>query len=229
MGEELYEKIIGFNLNPNRAKEEEQDLSKTKEKLFNDISNMILKADSTESADEAAVDYITNFYNNKEAWIRIRRSILRSSKTNYAILRYFARFITNISLIKKEYQVEICQSLMSDFNDLAREEVLKMDDERIKNIRFICEMIKLNLFPMQHVFEILKRLLDDFKGMSIDLLCNLMENAGRFLYLNPQSHLKFNSCLDIIKQNTQYSKKYCLFFKLFFIENFNIIFLRVDA
>ena len=132
--------------------------------------------------------------------------MLRSSKTNFAVLRYFARFICNISQIRKEYQVEICQSLMNDFNDLGKEEVLNMNDERIKNIRFICEMIKFDLFPMQNVFEILKKLLDDFKGISIDLLCNLMENTGRYLYLNEQSHLKFTSCLDLIKQNTQYSK-----------------------
>jgi len=133
--------------------------------------------------------------------------LLRSSKTNYAILRYYARFVSNISQFKKEYQSEICQSLMNDFNDLSREEVLNMNEERIKNIRFICEMIKFNLFPMQNVFEILKKLLDDFKGVAIDLLCNLMENAGRFLFLNEQSHLKFNSCIDTIKVNTQYSKQ----------------------
>jgi regulator of nonsense transcripts 2 len=173
-----------------------------------------LKADSSESIDEASIDYIPNFYNNKEAWIRLKRSLLRSSKTNYAILRYYARFILNISQIRKDFQLEICTALMNDFNDLSKEEVLNMNEERIKNIRFICEMIKLNAFPMQNVFEILKKLLDDFKGVSIDLLCNLMENAGRYLFLNEQSHLKFNSCLETIKLNTQYSK-FIYFFKYY--------------
>ena len=27
-----------------------------------------------------------------------------------------------------------------------------------------------------------------------------MENCGRFLYLNENTHLKFNACLDNIKQ-----------------------------
>lgn len=115
--------------------------------------------------------------------------------------------------MRKDIQAEICSALMNDFNDLSSEEVLNMNEERIKNIRFICEMIKLNLFPMQNVFEILKKLLDDFKGVSIDLLCNLMENAGRYLFLNEQSHLKFNTCLETIKINTQYSKKK-IYFKI---------------
>ncbi len=200
----LHETILAFNLS--KVKEEESEIPKSKEKLFNDISNAILKADSSESIDEASIEYISSFYNNKEAWIRLKRSLLRSSKTNYAVLRYYSRFISNISQLRKDYQSEICQSLMMDFNDLSREEVLNMNEERIKNIRFICEMIKFNLFPMLNVFEILKKLLDDFKGVSIDLLCNLMENAGRYLFLNEQSHLKFNSCIDTIKLNTQYSK-----------------------
>lgn len=209
LSSDVYEKIQAYS--QNKSKEEESDISKSKEKLFNDISNSILKVDSSESIDEASLDYITNFYNNKEAWVRLKRSLLRSSKTNYAILRYYSRFVSNISQIRKEFQIEICTSLMNDFNDLSREEVLNMDEERIKNIRFISEMIKFYAFPMQHVFEILKKLLDDFKGVSIDLLCNLMENAGRFLFINEQSHLKFNSCLETIKLNTQYSKYYSFF------------------
>lgn len=204
LDKDLYEKISAFC--QSKSKEEDSDIPKSKEKLFNDISNAILKADSSESIDEASLDYISNFYNNKEAWVKLKRSLLRSSKTNYAILRYYSRFVSNISQLRKDIQVEICTSLMNDFNDLSREEVLNMNEERIKNIRFICEMIKFNLFPMQNVFEILKKLLDDFKGVSIDLLCNLMENAGRYLFLNEQSHLKFNSCLETIKLNTQYSK-----------------------
>lgn len=204
LDKDLYEKILAFS--QNKSKEEETEIPKSKEKLFNDISNAILKADSSESIDEASLDYISSFYNNKEAWVKLKRCLLRSSKSNYAILRYYSRFVSNISQLRKDIQVEICTSLMNDFNDLSREEVLNMNEERIKNIRFICEMIKFNLFPMQNVFEILKKLLDDFKGVSIDLLCNLMENAGRYLFLNEQSHLKFNSCLETIKLNTQYSK-----------------------
>jgi len=204
LNSDLYGKIQAFS--QNKIKEEESDIPKSKEKQFNDISNAILKADSSESIDEASLDYISNFNNNKEAWVRLKRCLLRSSKTNYAILRYYSRFVANISQFRKELHAEICTALMNDFNDLSREEVLNMNEERIKNIRFICEMIKFNLFPMQNVFEILKKLLDDFKGLSIDLLCNLMENSGRFLFLNEQSHLKFNSCLETIKLNTQYSE-----------------------
>jgi regulator of nonsense transcripts 2 len=67
-------------------------------------------------------------------------------------------------------------------------------------------MVKFELFPMQNIFDILKKLTEDFKGHSIDMLCQLMENCGRFLYLNEQSHLKFSSLLDKIKQTSHHSK-----------------------
>jgi len=122
----------------------------------------------------------------------------------------------NISELKKDFSVEISQALIADYNNLSKEDVRNMDDERIKNIRFICEMIKFNAFPMQNIFDILKKLLEDFKGISIDLLCNLMENAGRYLYLNEQSHLKFSNFLENVKQNSQYSKLFIFFFLFFF-------------
>jgi regulator of nonsense transcripts 2 len=142
--------------------------------------------------------------------------MLRSPKSNFAVLRFFGRFIMNISELKKDFSVEISQALIADYNNLSKEDVRNMDDERIKNIRFICEMIKFNAFPMQNIFDILKKLLEDFKGISIDLLCNLMENAGRYLYLNEQSHLKFSNFLENVKQNSQYSKLFIFFFLFFF-------------
>jgi regulator of nonsense transcripts 2 len=126
--------------------------------------------------------------------------MLRSSRSNLALLRYFARLIANLSPYFKDMATDISQYLMEDYNDLNKEQKIGMFEEKIKNIRFISEMVKFDLFAMQNIFEILKRLIDDFKGHSIDLLCQLMESCGRFLYLNEISHLKFNSCLETIKQ-----------------------------
>ena len=128
------------------------------------------------------------------------KSMLRSSRSNLALLRYFARFIANLSPYFKDMATDISQYLMDDYNDLNKEQKMGMFEEKIKNIRFISEMVKFDLFAIQNVFEILKRLIDDFKGHSIDLLCQLMESCGRFLYLNEISHLKFNSSMETIKQ-----------------------------
>lgn len=162
------------------------------------------KADSKENVDELTIEFINQYsYTNRKQLIK---SMLRSSKSNYAVLRYFARFIANVTPIMKDIATEASHFLMEDFIDLNRVDKLGMFEERVKNIRFVCEMVKFELFPMQNIFEILKRLIDDFKGNTIDILCNLMENCGRFLYLSEQSHLKFKNFLDSIKQLSHHSK-----------------------
>jgi regulator of nonsense transcripts 2 len=168
------------------------------EEKFDMLLSKIHKLDSKEGTDELTAEFL-NMYNVKNRK-QLVKSMLRSSKTNYAILKYFTRFIANISQITKEASTECVSALMEDYNDLNRQDKLNMFEERIKNIRFISEMVKFELFPMQNIFDILKRLIDDFKDYSIDVLCNLMESCGRFLYLNELSHLKFKGCLDTMKQ-----------------------------
>lgn len=172
-----------------------------KRKKFDNLISKVLKCDSQETIDEATVEFIQNpvflVYKYRKA---VLKSILRSSKTNLAVLKYFARFVANLSQFYKDLATETSLMLYEDFNDLNKDEKLGMYEEKIKNIRFISEMVKFELFPMQNVFDILKRLIDDFKGHSIDMLCQLMETCGRFLYMNEMSHLKFNTSLETIKQ-----------------------------
>ncbi len=160
-----------------------------------------MKCDSQETIDEASIEFMQNpiflTYKYRKAVVK---SMLRSSKNNLALLRYFSRFVANLSPYYKDLATDTCQLLMDDYNDLNKDEKLGMFEEKIKNIRFISEMVKFDLFPIQNVFEILKRLIDDLKGHAIDILCQLMESCGRFLYLNEISHLKFNACLETIRQ-----------------------------
>jgi len=83
-------------------------------------------------------------------------------------------------------------------------------DERIRNIRFACELIKFDLFPVQNTFDILKKIIDDFKGYAVDILCAIFENAGRYLYLNDQTHVKFSAFIENIKQMAYHSKLFHL-------------------
>jgi regulator of nonsense transcripts 2 len=175
-----------------------------KQKKFDALLNKILKCDSKETIDEATVEFLQNpifiQYKYRRA---VLKCLLRSSKNNLALLRYFARLMSNLSPFYKDMPTETSQLLMEDFNDLNKEEKLGMLEEKIKNIRFISEMVKFESFPIQNIFEILKRLIDDFKGHSIDLLCHLIESCGRYLYLNEISHLKFNNFLENLKQLAQ--------------------------
>ena len=163
----------------------------------------VLRADCKETIDDATIEFLnvnSNKYKNS-----IIRSMSKGSKTNYTVLKYFARFFANLNPYFKELTQDIVSNLMEEFNLLMRQDKVTNLDERIRNIRFICELIKFDLFPVQNIFDILKKIIDDFKGYSVDILCSIFENAGRFLYLNDVTHLKFNSFIENIKQMTYHS------------------------
>jgi regulator of nonsense transcripts 2 len=168
----------------------------------------ILKCDCKETIDDATIEFLhinSNKYRNS-----ILRSMLKGSKTNYTALKYFARFFANLNPYFKDFTQEIVSNLMEEFNLLMRQDKVTNLDERIRNIRFACELIKFDLFPVQNTFDILKKIIDDFKGYAVDILCSIFENAGRYLYLNDLTHVKFSAFIENIKQMAYHSQLFNL-------------------
>lgn len=60
-------------------------------------------------------------------------------------------------------------------------------EPRMRNMRYIGELCKFRLVPFGTVFSMLKQLLDEFSGHNVDTACALLETAGRFLILVPES------------------------------------------
>ena len=52
---------------------------------------------------------------------------------------------------------------------------------KIKNVRFIAELVKFGMVPESQILDYLKKCLDDFVGTNIDLVSNLLETCGLFL------------------------------------------------
>lgn len=55
----------------------------------------------------------------------------------------------------------------------------------MKNARYISELSKFNIIPEHIIFHCLKVAMDDFSRVSIEVMCNMLENCGRFLLRNP--------------------------------------------
>jgi regulator of nonsense transcripts 2 len=50
------------------------------------------------------------------------------------------------------------------------------------NIRYIAELTKFRITPQHVVFHCLKVLLEDFSHANIELIAQMLEGCGRFLY-----------------------------------------------
>lgn len=76
----------------------------------------------------------------------------------------------------------------------------------IKNfqvVRFIGELVKFRLYSKLEALFCVKLLLSDFNHHHIEMLCNLFETCGRFLYSQPDSHQRTKFYLGNFKSKSR--------------------------
>ena len=71
---------------------------------------------------------------------------------------------------------------------------------KIKNSRYIGEAAKFGLISRQEATTCFRILLLDFSIGAIEMICGLLESAGRFLFRSPDSHQKTKLLLDQLKK-----------------------------
>lgn len=212
----FYNKLIDLNEVDPSLVEKLNDLKKdNKDKLpddeeflkkkYDNFINLISRCDSKDSCDEAFIEFM-KYLNFQRYRKLLPKLFLRgSSKTNYSLLKYYARFTKNITPYYKDLKDELNELLISDFVNGFSSDKLNNMDERYKNLKFIGEMIKFELFPINNVIpSILVKLLENLQSANLELICIFLESCGRFLYLNQTTHLKFNTFLSELKQTANY-------------------------
>lgn len=205
VNEELYEY---YNNNANTTSNSTLNDEEQKKK-WEAFILMISKCDSKDSCDEAFIEFLTHLNCNKFRKQLPKLFLRGSSKTNYSLLKYYTRFTRNLVPYYKDLKDELVDSLVSDFNNGFNSEKLNNMDERYKNLKFIGEMIKFDMFPINVVLsQILMKLYDDLQSSSIELICVFLESCGRCLYLNEESHLRFNTFLNQFKTTASYKIYY---------------------
>ena len=188
------------------------DGNKIPKKLDSLIEDM-LKCDTKET-----IDSISNslLYNAKIITQKSKRAyffekILKDDRCNLENIKYFARLYSNISPIIKDLSSELTEFLIDRFNEYKPKKIYESNNNTtvntgalfalcLKDVRFISEMVKFGNFPIKNVFDIIKDLLDDFNFKSIECLCQLLDNCGRYIYLNKASQERFGQILDTIKK-----------------------------
>lgn len=83
---------------------------------------------------------------------------------------------------------ELVRLLQNEFRGHIKRKDQIYIESKIKNVRFIGELVKFNVFPKKDVITCLRTLLGDFRHHNIEMCCNLLETCGRFLYRSADSH-----------------------------------------
>ena len=180
------------------------------------LDNLIedtLKCDTKETIDSISDKYLFNskLLSQTSKRLYVFEKILKDERCNLENIKYFARLFNNISGIYKDLLSELINFLNDNFNNWKPKKIYESENNSnlstsalftlcLKNCRLISEMVKFGAFPIKNVFEIINELLSDFKFKSIESLCQILDNCGRYIYLNKATQEKFGQILDSIKK-----------------------------
>ncbi|KAI5466569.1 MIF4G domain-containing protein [Mariannaea sp. PMI_226] len=150
-------------------------------------------------ADQIAVDFC--FLNSKASRNRLVKALTEVPKGRSDLLPSWARLVATLGRYMPDVPKGLVDYLDAEFRSLQRrKEKDFLGQVRLSNIRYLAELTKFGIVPEHVVFHCLKVSLDDFSRMNIEILCNLIENCGRYLLRNSETAPRMASFLETLQR-----------------------------
>jgi len=155
---------------------------------------------SKELCDEVATEFCYAGGAGKGARRRLARSLFEVPIGALQLLPYYSRIMAVLAPLFPDVPATVVAQLETEFADLIKKKdaTLRTLEPRLRNARYIAEMLKFKIFPPGTAFSLLKSLLDDFVGHNVDAACALVEAAGRYLSRRPDTATRLNNMLDVM-------------------------------
>jgi regulator of nonsense transcripts 2 len=152
-----------------------------------------------DSVDQAAVDFC--FLNSKASRNRLIKAVQDIPKGRSDLLPLYSRLIATLG----KYMPDVSQGLVTylddEFRSLQRRKSKDfLGQVRTQNVRYLAELTKFGVVPEHVIFHCLKVSLDEFSRMNIEIICNLLENCGRYLLRSPETSPRMHSFLETLQR-----------------------------
>lgn len=149
--------------------------------------------------DQAAIDFC--FLNSKASRNRLVKAVQEVPKGRSDLLPAWSRLIATLGKYMPDVTKGLVDYLDTEFRSLQRrKEKDFLSPVRLSNIRYLAELTKFGVVPEHVIFHCLKVSLDDFSRMNIEIICNLLENCGRYLFRNPDTSPRMTSFLETLQR-----------------------------
>jgi regulator of nonsense transcripts 2 len=149
--------------------------------------------------DQAAIDFC--FLNSKASRNRLVKAVQEVPKGRSDLLPAWSRLIATLGRYMPDVTKGLVDYLDNEFRSLQRrKEKDFLGQVRLSNIRYLAELTKFGVVPEHVIFHCLKVSLDDFSRMNIEIICNLLENCGRYLLRNPDTSPRMTSFLETLQR-----------------------------
>ncbi|CZS92189.1 related to regulator of nonsense transcripts [Rhynchosporium agropyri] len=149
--------------------------------------------------DQAAIDFC--FLNSKASRNRLVKAVQEIPKGRSDLLPSYSRLVATLGKYMPDLTKALVDHLDQEFRSLQRRKEKEfLGQARLGNIRYLAELTKFGVVPEHVIFHCLKVSLDDFSRMNIEIICNLLENCGRYLLKNPETSPRMASFLETLKR-----------------------------
>jgi regulator of nonsense transcripts 2 len=154
---------------------------------------------SKDLIDQAAIDFC--FLNSKASRNRLVKAVQEIPKGRSDLLPSYSRLVATLGRYMPDVTKGLVDYLDQEFRSLQRRKEKEfLGQARLGNIRYLAELTKFGVVPEHVIFHCLKVSLDDFSRMNIEIICNLLENCGRYLLRNPETSPRMVSFLETLKR-----------------------------
>ena len=156
--------------------------------LLNKLPNLA----NSNMVDELAIEFCR--LNSKASRNRMIKAVRVIPKGRLDLVSLFARLVATLAKYMPDIAQGVVVWLADEFRSLQnRKHKRGLEIPRIANIRYIAELAKFRVIPEHTIFHCLKVSLDDFTHGNIEIICNIMDTCGKYLFLNSEtsSRMKF--------------------------------------
>ncbi|PKS08864.1 hypothetical protein jhhlp_003475 [Lomentospora prolificans] len=154
---------------------------------------------SKDLVDQSAIDFC--FLNSKASRNRLVKALTEVPKGRNDLLACWSRLIATLGQYMPDITKGVVDYLDAEFRSLQRRKDKEfLGQVRLNNIRYLAELTKFSIVPEHVIFHCLKVSLDDFSRMNIEIMCNLLEHCGRYLFLNTSTAPRMASFLETLQR-----------------------------
>jgi len=152
-----------------------------------------------DAVDQTAIDFC--FLNSKASRNRLIKAVQEIPKGRSDLLPLYSRLIATLGKHMPDVSQGLVSYLDEEFRSLQRRKSKDfLGQVRTQNVRYLAELTKFGVVPEHVIFHCLKVSLDDFSRMNIEIICNLLENCGRYLLRNPETSPRMASFLETLQR-----------------------------
>ncbi|KAK8159627.1 armadillo-type protein [Phyllosticta citrichinensis] len=152
-----------------------------------------------DQVDDTAIEFC--FLNSKASRNRMVKAVSEIPKGRSDLLPLYARLVATLGRYMPDVTQGLVNYLDEEFRSLQRRKSKDfLGQVRTMNVRYLAELTKFGAVPEHVIFHCLKVSLDDFSRTNIEIMCNLLENCGRYLLRNPETAPRMHSFLETLQR-----------------------------